>query len=101
MVYTTFFFFILRRPPRSTRTATTFPSTTLFRAPVFERPQFLLHSVVDRARLQSNHSNKSAARLLTSLRIICLPPPARRREDRIQYLAEQLATRLENGRAHA
>src|SRR3546814_15723651 len=30
----TFFFFMIRRPPRSTRTDTLFPYTTLFRSPV-------------------------------------------------------------------
>src|SRR3546814_14253576 len=37
-VYSLFFFLIIRRPPRSTRTDTLFPYTTLFRSlvPVFE-----------------------------------------------------------------
>src|SRR3546814_1055421 len=32
--YTFFFFLMIRRPPRSTRTDTLFPYTTLFRSPV-------------------------------------------------------------------
>src|SRR3546814_5392772 len=32
-VYVLFFFYMLRRPPRSTRTDTLFPYTTLFRSP--------------------------------------------------------------------
>src|SRR3546814_4957167 len=32
-----FFFFMIRRPPRSTRTDTLFPYTTLFRSPLRER----------------------------------------------------------------
>src|SRR3546814_12927400 len=32
-----FFFLMIRRPPRSTRTDTLFPYTTLFRSPVFEK----------------------------------------------------------------
>src|SRR3546814_16151923 len=33
MYFVCFFFLIIRRPPRSTRTDTLFPSTTLFRSP--------------------------------------------------------------------
>src|SRR3546814_15557176 len=33
MVFSSFFFLIIRRPPRSTRTDTLFPYTTLFRSP--------------------------------------------------------------------
>src|SRR3546814_193328 len=33
MIYLLFFFLIIRRPPRSTRTDTLFPYTTLFRSP--------------------------------------------------------------------
>src|SRR3546814_5571697 len=33
---------MIRRPPRSTRTDTLFPYTTLFRSPVDARPQYLL-----------------------------------------------------------
>src|SRR3546814_9505416 len=35
------FFFMIRRPPRSTRTDTLFPYTTLFRSRVFERAAFV------------------------------------------------------------
>src|SRR3546814_19807805 len=34
-----FFFLMLRRPPRSTRTDTLFPDTTLFRSPLTGRPR--------------------------------------------------------------
>src|SRR3546814_13625686 len=33
LLYTGFFFLMIRRPPRSTRTDTLFPYTTLFRSP--------------------------------------------------------------------
>src|SRR3546814_1412068 len=36
-----FFFLMIRRPPRSTRTDTLFPYTTLFRSPAPERRQLL------------------------------------------------------------
>src|SRR3546814_18332431 len=35
VMFVFFFFLMIRRPPRSTRTDTLFPSTTLFRAAVF------------------------------------------------------------------
>src|SRR3546814_8971427 len=37
MVYCFFFFLMIRRPPRSTRTDTLFPYTTLFRSPSLPR----------------------------------------------------------------
>src|SRR3546814_17933995 len=33
LIFVTFFFLMIRRPPRSTRTDTLFPYTTLFRSP--------------------------------------------------------------------
>src|SRR3546814_12126683 len=36
-----FFFLMIRRPPRSTRTDTRFPYTTLFRSVVFDKPHLL------------------------------------------------------------
>src|SRR3546814_2555092 len=35
MIYISFFFLMIRRPPRSTRTDTLFPYTTLFRSVIF------------------------------------------------------------------
>src|SRR3546814_20163530 len=51
MIYVSYFFFLMiRRPPRSTRTDTLFPYTTLFRS-VFpaQRGRVLLHVVLDAA----------------------------------------------------
>src|SRR3546814_19679772 len=39
MCYTSFFFLMIRQPPRSTRTYTLFPYTTLFRSNVSRRTQ--------------------------------------------------------------
>src|SRR3546814_12105514 len=39
-----FFFLMIRRPPRSTRTDTLFPYTTLFRSIPFSFPKFSCHS---------------------------------------------------------
>src|SRR3546814_9407008 len=38
-----FFFLMIRRPPRSTRTDTLFPYTTLFRSPVLEQRAHRVH----------------------------------------------------------
>src|SRR3546814_20785172 len=38
-----FFFLMIRRPPRSTRTDTLFPYTTLFRSPAVERERHPVH----------------------------------------------------------
>src|SRR3546814_19982123 len=38
VVFCVCFFLMIRRPPRSTRTATLFPYTTLFRSQRFEQP---------------------------------------------------------------
>src|SRR3546814_16816630 len=43
-----FFFLMIRRPPRSTRTDTLFPYTTLFRSifePAFDQAERVLHSL--------------------------------------------------------
>src|SRR3546814_15799479 len=41
-----FFFLMIRRPPRSTRTDTLFPYTTLFRSPGAPAPDVQLHFVI-------------------------------------------------------
>src|SRR6056297_3680159 len=38
-----FFFLMIRRPPRSTRTDTLFPYTTLFRSTPYPRPRWSAH----------------------------------------------------------
>src|SRR3546814_19590035 len=45
IVYFFFFFVMIRRPPRSTRTDTLFPYTTLFRSPI----NFQFHHIFNRA----------------------------------------------------
>src|SRR3546814_10927383 len=47
MVCSMFFFLMIRRPPRSTRTDTLFPYTTLFRSPQFD---FARASILSEAR---------------------------------------------------
>src|SRR3546814_20660869 len=53
-----FFFLSKRRPPRSTRTDTLFPYTTLFRSPVLHRPGRLARGV--HHRRQRNHRARQA-----------------------------------------
>src|SRR3546814_11209795 len=45
-----FFFLIIRRPPRSTRTDTLFPYTTLFRSPALVALAILPAAVIDRPK---------------------------------------------------
>src|SRR3546814_9832160 len=45
-----FFFLMIRRPPRSTRTDTLFPYTTLFRSPAAARGGLDQHRIADCAR---------------------------------------------------
>src|SRR3546814_6057665 len=61
-----FFFLIIRRPPRSTRTYTLFPYTTLFRSAVGRlgdrRPRLLYPrraDVRDDPRVQADHAGRS------------------------------------------
>src|SRR3546814_11343772 len=52
--YLGFFFLMIRRPPRSTRTDTLFPYTTLFRSPEADRSAVLaVKAVVDRIRAEA------------------------------------------------
>src|SRR3546814_4925364 len=44
-MYLVIFFLMIRRTPRSTRTDTLFPYTTLFRSTAFTPPEFILSSV--------------------------------------------------------
>src|SRR3546814_18437345 len=52
--YHTFsFFLMIRRPPRSTRTDTLFPYTTLFRSRIVEHRQILVHRARRQVRRQA------------------------------------------------
>src|SRR3546814_15645968 len=57
-----FFFLMIRRPPRSTRTDTLFPYPTLFRSEVLERVQFLADAdQLDRPAGDGAHGQGGAA----------------------------------------
>src|SRR3546814_12640316 len=45
LVFDSFFFLMIRRPPRSTRTDTLFPYTTLFRSVLEHDPAFIFGAV--------------------------------------------------------
>src|SRR3546814_19465340 len=71
LIILAYFFLIIRRPPRSTRTDTLFPNTTLFRSIV---PRFMLDRVV-----------KGEGRaLLPFARLSSDPKAAPRRDDQRQ-----------------
>src|SRR3546814_7907905 len=60
-----FFFLMVRRPPRSTRTDTLFPYTTLFRSrPPHRRPERVLRSAGSPAKTAPSASRLARARLL-------------------------------------
>src|SRR3546814_17566154 len=48
--YVIFFFLMIRRPPRSTRTDTLFPYTTLFRSAVVPGVQALINTLIQTER---------------------------------------------------
>src|SRR3546814_7803308 len=61
------FFFIIRRPPRSTRTDTLFPYTTLFRSPR------ALHPEASSLYLKASYYLLAVGRLMTAMRPGCGP----------------------------
>src|SRR3546814_11997945 len=62
--YFSFFFLMIRRPPRSTRTDTLFPYTTLFRS----RLRQALHMLGERLGFtQGGHASKALVHALTAL----------------------------------
>src|SRR3546814_8422269 len=72
-----FFFLMIRRPPRSTRTDTLFPYTTLFRSCASICPASGCHSVRRRIgdyaeRLEHHHRPPSDAQ---ARRLLCEAPP--------------------------
>src|SRR3546814_13950313 len=79
-VYVVIFFLMIRRPPRSTRTDTLFPYTTLFRSPAPRLVAAPCHSglqrgvrgalaPVPRVRLQAMRSEEHTSELQSLMRI--------------------------------
>src|SRR3546814_5540113 len=74
------FFLMIRRPPRSTRTDTLFPYTTLFRSPTKPRAsvamgetawRLLSHLQLNYVSLLENNSGEGAAALREMLTLYC------------------------------
>src|SRR3546814_12367665 len=53
--YWYFFFLMIRRPPRSTRTDTLFPYTTLFRSPFISAGSIFSPSTIDLSAVPNEH----------------------------------------------
>src|SRR3546814_1114071 len=71
-----FFFLMIRRPPRSTRTDTLFPYTTLFRsraAPCHGPPKSMPASFqLDRPRRSEEHTSELQSLMRISYAVFCL-----------------------------
>src|SRR3546814_12168416 len=73
-----FFFFMIRRPPRSTRTDTLFPYTTLFRSPTARGARLLVRRVdpavgIDRRDERSEeHTSELQSLMRSSYAVFCL-----------------------------
>src|SRR3546814_8197476 len=86
-----FFFLMIRRPPRSTRTDTLFPYTTLFRsafgalalrddlaerrrvaANIFDDPALHLHRLAERGHRSEEHTSELQSLMRISYAVFCL-----------------------------
>src|SRR3546814_13828553 len=78
-----FFFLMIRRPPRSTRTDTLFPYTTLFRSPAYllhhrrhvrgDEPVWLHHQArPDRDGRSEEHTSELQSLMRISYAVFCL-----------------------------
>src|SRR6187402_3669420 len=77
--YFLFFFLMIRRPPRSTRLATLFPYTTLFRSrPASDRcPVLGVPALCPRARSEE-HTSELQSQLTISYAVFCLKKKKRK-----------------------
>src|SRR3546814_20382214 len=77
-LYMIFFFFMIRRPPRSTRTDTLFPYTTLFRstggrsAPPAARHRCPLSATGPHTRRSEEHTSELQSLMRISYAVFCL-----------------------------
>src|SRR6187402_2263980 len=72
-----FFFLMIRRPPRSTRLATLFPYTTLFRSPRPDQERSRVAPVPERktasaAGRSEEHTSELQSQLTSSYAVFCL-----------------------------
>src|SRR3546814_12900328 len=80
MVYSCIFFLMRRRPPRSTRTDTLFPYTTLFRSGHHEQPRCRRLLAVEPRRIADAPANRLAHFLGDALGCGARGKPARREQ---------------------
>src|SRR3546814_1060195 len=85
-----FFFLMIRRPPRSTRTDTLFPYTTLFRSPVLEQRAHRVHLRVAGAAVAARpmdrseeHTSELQSLMRISYAVFCLKKKKRKNHTRI------------------
>src|SRR6056297_3874579 len=72
-VFVSFFFLMRRRPPRSTRTDTLFPYTTLFRSPSPTESGFAHHPrLASRDRRSEEHTSELQSLRRISYAVFCL-----------------------------
>src|SRR3546814_9792901 len=114
-----FFFLMIRRPPRTTRTDTLFPYTTLFRSlqgviPVFafsaratrdDRPAFAgigtTRAFFGEFARSEEHTSELQSLMRTSYAVFCLKKKSQRAEARTQACTlKQQAKQPENSVAH-
>src|SRR3546814_7710760 len=78
ITYTLFFFLMIRRPPRSTRTDTLFPYTTLFRSVADQRHRRLAPivgraaDVVDGVQRSEEHTSELQSLMRIAYAVFCL-----------------------------
>src|SRR3546814_11271466 len=88
VLYVTFFFLMIRRPPRSTRTDTLFPYTTLFRSDAVLKPRAVV--------LRNDSGVRKLEGLAEEIRLAAgsLEPPPVVEEGGVRFTLDQI------GRAH-
>src|SRR5216110_3964832 len=74
MMFCSFFFLMIRRPPRSTQAHTLFPYTTLFRSPAKAGVQYrrILGGWLSRTNRSEEHTSELQSRELISYAVFCL-----------------------------
>src|SRR3546814_4916423 len=98
--YTLLFFLMIRRPPRSTRTDTLFPYTTLFRSPSRKTRKFSKRFIRTSARGDSGgrfmrseeHTSELQSLMRISYAVFCLKKKTNRKLVSINKQKTQLVT---------
>src|SRR3546814_2688194 len=95
MLFVSFFFLMIRRPPRSTRTDTLFPYTTLFRSLVYadiERANLIAALRGSKFCISANRSEEHTSELQSLMRIsyavFCLKKKKKNKNDSTRYIRQ-------------